>query len=524
MAAVENKAEHGWRRIAYEIISDSNTPAVMTLALLIAACLPPRVGAAMTKTPTPLLASEQTVLTPDQMEEDLDYVVRMLENVHPATHRGFSEQQIATIDAAYQYAQEPMTTTRFYFLANTVICSLQDAHTQLRPMKGLLNRRIDVPISSLSDGFYVECDREPFRRGDRIVALGDKDIETIVREMRSLIPAENEHWRRLGMAKKLQRHEFLNHLGVVESNAVDVGVERNATAITLTAPLKLPARVPRPAARPWVGHQVFPDLSLGLFYLDKCTVNDSYRKALRSFFERVRDHDIRNVAIDVRQNGGGNSRVIDEFLRYLDISRYRHFGGDIRYSKEVAAQRGYSRTSGYRRGKPHRARNRRIEDKSLLFDGKLFVLTSPATFSSGNWFAVIIRDNDLGTVIGEPTGNAPSSYGDIATFQMPNTGFSFTVSHKRWARPNPDNDPENALYPDIPVFTTIDDIINGTDPQIEKLQAVKSIRFSPQAYTTYLNNAVARIGLDGYESFYGALKTGKEETVEHHIELQPSSE
>jgi len=76
-----------------------------------------------------------------------------------------------------------------------------------------------------------------------IAALGDKDIETIVREMRALIPAENEHWRKLGMAEKLQRHEFLDTLGVIESNAVDVRVEREETPITLTAPLKLPVNV-----------------------------------------------------------------------------------------------------------------------------------------------------------------------------------------------------------------------------------------------------------------------------------------
>jgi len=443
------------------------------LVLLVAAWLSPGFGAEMPKTPAPLLASEQTVLTPGQMEEDLDYLVRILQNVHPATYRGFSKEQIAAIDAAYQRIQEPMTKARFYFLVNTIICSLQDAHTQLRPMKGLLNRRIDVPIVSLSGGFYVKRDREPFRQGDKIAALGDKDIETVVREMRPLIPAENEYRRTRGMAEKLQRREFLDHLGVVESNAVDVRVERDETSITLTAPLKLPNQCsPEPAARPWLGHQVDADLSLGLFYLDQCIVNDTYKKALRSFFERVRDHQIRNIAIDVRRNGGGSSRVVDEFLRYLNIDRYRHFGGDVRYSEELAKKLGYSRAAGYRRGKPGRARNRKIEDKSLLFDGKLFVLTSSATFSSGNWFAVIIKDNGLGTVIGEPTGNAPSSYGDVPTFQMPNTGFSFSVSHKRWIRPNPDNDPADALYPDVPVYTTIDDIINGTDPQLEKLKAM----------------------------------------------------
>jgi hypothetical protein len=66
--------------------------------------------------------------------------------------------------------------------------------------------------------------------------------------------------------------------------------------------------------------------------------------------------------------------------------------------------------------------------------------------------------------------------------------------------------------------------LNSTPVAVmSKLKSVKNIRFSPQAYATYLNNAVVRIELDGYESFYGVLKTDKEETLEHHIKLQPLS-
>lgn len=445
--------------------------------LLVAAWLAPSFAGERPYVPAPLIGGP-TVLTPGQMEEDLDYVVRILRNVHPATYEGFSKQQVAAINTAYQRIQEPMPAAKFYFVANTIVCSLQDAHTHLLPMKGLVDRRIDVPIVWLFHGFYIRADRDLFKQGDKIVALGAKDIDGVIREMRPLIPAENEWWRKLGMAEKLQRHEYLNHLGVIDSNSVAVTVEREGTRVTLAAPLKLPIQcLPKPASRPWVGHQVDADLSLGLFYLDKCIINDHYRKAVRSFFERVRDHSIRNIAVDLRRNGGGNSGVVDEFLRYLDVDRYRHYGGDVRYSKELAEKTGHSRKSGYRRGKPGTKRNRKVEDKSLRFDGKLFVLTSPATFSSGNWFAVIIKDNGLGTVIGEPTGNAPSSYGDVPTFQMPNTGFSFTVSHKRFIRPNTDG-LENALYPHIMVYTTIDDIINGTDPQLERLKEI--IRESEQ--------------------------------------------
>lgn len=53
------------------------------------------------------------------------------------------------------------------------------------------------------------------------------------------------------------------------------------------------------------------------------------------------------------------------------------------------------------------------------------------------------------------------------------------------------------------------------------LKSVKNMRISPQSYATYLNNAVVRIELEGYQSFYGPLKTDPNETTEHHIKLRP---
>ncbi len=116
---------------------------------------------------TVLQPAAQTLLSPETMQEDLDHAVRILRNVHPATYRGFSDEQQAVIDAAYRRIQEPATINAFYFIVNSVVCPLQDAHTHLWPATGNHNRWIHVPIIWLHDGFYVHEDREPFRQGDR---------------------------------------------------------------------------------------------------------------------------------------------------------------------------------------------------------------------------------------------------------------------------------------------------------------------------------------------------------------------
>lgn len=77
---------------------------------------------------------------------------------------------------------------------------------------------------------------------------------------------------------------------------------------------------------------------------------------------------------------------------------------------------------------------------------------------------VNIRENEV-TIVGEPTGGKPSSYGNVIRFKMPNSKIKFSLSTKKFIRPN-ENIDEDSLYPDVEVSTTIEDIIKGEDPQI----------------------------------------------------------
>ena len=78
----------------------------------------------------------------------------------------------------------------------------------------------------------------------------------------------------------------------------------------------------------------------------------------------------------------------------------------------------------------------------------MYVLTSYYTFSSAMDFTQYIIDNDLGTVIGEPCGNSPNCYGEIAVFKCPYSKIAFQVSTKKWRRIDESNT-ELLLTPDV---------------------------------------------------------------------------
>lgn len=63
------------------------------------------------------------------------------------------------------------------------------------------------------------------------------------------------------------------------------------------------------------------------------------KEGLYNFFQEVSKNNIQNIAIDLRENTGGNSLVINQFIRYLDVDTYFGYSSEIRYSSEARDQR-----------------------------------------------------------------------------------------------------------------------------------------------------------------------------------------
>ncbi|GJM80826.1 hypothetical protein HMSSN139_33220 [Paenibacillus sp. HMSSN-139] len=53
---------------------------------------------------------------------------------------------------------------------------------------------------------------------------------------------------------------------------------------------------------------------------------------------------------------------------------------------------------------------------------------------------------------------------------MPHSGYNFSVSFKQFTRPDIRLNDKTFLSPDIPVYTSRQDIIDGRDAQLEKLK------------------------------------------------------
>jgi len=137
-------------------------------------------------------------------------------------------------------------------------------------------------------------------------------------------------------------------------------------------------------------------------------------------FTEVKAHGIENVAVDIRNNGGGSSQVVNEFLRYLDIDSYQIDSMKWRLGFfYLPFGNGLCKNDKY---------------SELTFKGDLYLLTAANTFSSAMMFAEYVKDNQLGLIIGEAPGNDPNGYGEIVCFKLPNSQIFMQISTKQFIR------------------------------------------------------------------------------------------
>lgn len=447
-------------------------------------------AAACSEPPEPEVAT----MTPTEMQAVLDRVATTLEHDHPEALTGLPQATRDALAQARTQLTAPKTPDEFFFIAGAVMATLGDAHTSFEVRTDRLADfgYIDLPFRWLKEGPVVTTDSGPLRKGDTIVRIGGRTPADLLAALRKVIPAESDSFLRGRAPDKLVRSDYLRHLGLLRDGSVVISIERDGGGRDFELPLLAAADVPkRPADGPFVRYEIDARRSLGVFHLDACTENATYETTLQAFMTEVAQKRVQKVAIDLRQNLGGDATVAFSFLRYINKS-YQSFSVGLRSSADLLMQNPVFGSPDYQQAlrafgvdpslpyyeipapgiKALLSAALPAVDPALMFSGKLYVLTGPRTFSSANLFTLLIKDNKLGLQVGEPIGNEANFHGQQLSFDVPGTPFTFSSASSRNVRPDPGLPNQASVPPDLEVPVTRSDILAGRDPVIEALSAL----------------------------------------------------
>lgn len=379
-----------------------------------------------------------TELTYDEAKADLDEAMKYLNNVHPMFINGLTDDVLKTYSQAVSHLQEDenISINDLCKEIEIIFSNLGDGHTYVG--------------TYYSDYHYLKYIYGHNLAGDKLVAVNGNSLEEIFEENRHLFSYETEAYGMGYIDMYLQTIEDLDYLGYDVKDGITytyLNIDGNTFDEIYYAEDFLtneeywnyndpdnPRNNESGNEDEFVKYEIMEAENLAVLTLYSCKYNKEYKECLAEMFQKVKESGIDNVCVDLRENGGGSSLVADEFIHYLDVDSYQTWGQDWRLGVFMLSSKGST--------------NVNPQYKDLLFSGNVYVLTSTDTFSSAMDFAMLISDNDLGTIVGEPSGNKPRSYGDIAVFKLRNSGLVMQVSTKKWYRVDEEN-ADDFIEPDL---------------------------------------------------------------------------
>lgn len=353
------------------------------------------------------------ILSEEEAKEDLDFFMKQLQGRHPAWLDG-SEELVEAVESQYEEEigaiEGDISVNELNQMASRIAAKLHDGHTR-------------VAWANQEEARYINDFTQTWEYGVPI-SIDGISIEELLEVYKETSSYElDDYIEKQFYGNVIAYEPSLRLCGIDTSDGVIMTFEKDGETTEYSydfVPLEEVIGYESVEEEvPWVSYQIDSENSVGIFTLKSCIHNEEYEKVLGDFFGEVFANDIQNVVVDLRGNGGGSSQVANEFITYLNVDEYDSWDNAVRFGWYLWKNEDIKHTN---------------QKKEQVFNGEIFVLTDVWSYSSAMDFAMLIMDNDIGTVVGEPSGNLPDSYGDILTFQMPNSKLIMTVSHKRWYR------------------------------------------------------------------------------------------
>ncbi|MDE6608408.1 MAG: S41 family peptidase, partial [Lachnospiraceae bacterium] len=351
-----------------------------------------------------------------------------LKKVHPMFRDGLTED----VKSAYLQALERLKTADTITVNNlrreiqSVLHPMYDAHTST--------------YNNYPDDKYLKAFPQKNDEGYRVTSINGKSVGQIFEDAKQYACYETEDWISIDLASlaSLDFYGFHSPFSFEWTNGENMISETYSQEdfVSWNEFLEIRNQYAHGDDKPqeFVSYEIDEEKSLALLMLAQCNYNQTYIDCVRSMFVEVLQKDIQNVAVDLRGNGGGSSRVGNEFIKYLPVDYY--FDGPYDWRWGFLSFHSNGRTTNGRY-------------KELMFDGNVYILTDRESFSAAKDFAMLIQDNHLGKIVGTPSANTVNGYGEIAVFYLPNTGMFVQISTKKWYRIDETNT-NSYVMPDYP--------------------------------------------------------------------------
>jgi len=427
---------------------------------------------------------QQQKFDPEKLKSDIDSLIKFIEDTHPDPYYQYPKDSFyRDIADVRRQITGPLSSLSFYQLIEPVIVRLEDGHTDLAmPLSEFYDLhpdpfRIPAKLKFSVSRPYISYQGPilpdlgiPIPVNGEILSINNVSSKDLVNDIIKMTSGESREFRLALGSSFLQFH--LKQLYNIDSSytityASDQGIK--SIALAGIREKEFNRRKPKEsnttgATSPY-SLKLIDSLNTAIIDFRKFEDKPSFLRFADSTFSLVKERNFDKIIIDLRYNLGGESEIGDEFLQYFVRSAFTQYTKVVtkysrlqkeRYKNNANTDRNSSAFGvmmDKKNGSIEVENYELIKRKNLpnRFNGQLFILTSPFTFSSAADFTQAVHHYKLGKVVGQETGGLIVSFGDIITTQLPVTGMELTISHNLYHNIGAQETDFRGVIPDHPV-------------------------------------------------------------------------
>lgn len=442
---------------------------------------------------------------PRQLHADIDYAFKKFEKIHPDF---FKETQRSTALKRFEDLKKSITTplTRYEFMqifTPVAISVIRDRHTFVFQLDEEYNKYLEnggrlfpIPVMIKNRKLYCNSELTEIPYNSEIIQINNIPSSEILEIVLRGYSTENNEVKEF-KTSNLFSNAFWSFMGGYDGYEIQYRMSEDEEAMEIISGGLTNSEIDSlrfKKGKDDFEYEEIPELNAAVFKFNNSMVDlKEFRSYCDSIFNIIKTKDFENLIIDIRQNHDGTTQAaeilfeyitnkevtqLDSFLNKVSKVRKRGFVEEHREHMGWFKWYHYLYYPIYIRSHPYRkemmtARNgsklmtyfpaKQPNENSLRFKGEIYLLTGIRTFSAANGLAAAFKCYDLGTIVGQETGQPTISTADWGTFELPNTKIKCAASVSRiyWACGKDDG---KGVMPD---FNLEVDASTGVDNEME---------------------------------------------------------
>ncbi|PRR80795.1 S41 family peptidase [Clostridium vincentii] len=379
--------------------------------------------------------------------EDIDFLASQLPIKHVNLFFSCKEENFFSEIQALNNKVPKISSYEICVEISKIVAAFRDAHTSaLLPVNLLL----PIEVYWFKEGIYIVSAIDTYRKLEnlRITHVDGLEINKFINALSKIISYENKSFLKAQLPKYFPAIELLYGLKLTRSvDSIELTLEDeskksktvNIEALSfkdlkdinnsndLVEETNLPLYRKSPEKYYWF--EYLPEFKTVYFKYNACRnmIEKDMPTFGRELISFINENTVNKLVIDLRNNLGGNSQLLDEFIK------------DIQHCEKI---------------------NRK---------GNLYVITGRETFSSALLNLYSLKAKTKAIFIGEPTGGKPNCYGEVERFKLKNSAI--TICHSTKYYKTIQNDKLLSFVPDINLEVSVENFIIGNDPWLEYILA-----------------------------------------------------